>query len=68
MKATNTIIWEMAMEYFISKMEDIIKDNGKTKKCTDLVNFTTKMELLLIKDIGKMMNSMAKAGFTTQNQ
>lgn len=56
------------MEYFISKMEDIIKDNGKTKKCTDLVNFTTKMELLLIKDIGKMMNSMAKAGFTTQNQ
>jgi hypothetical protein len=58
----------MAMEFFTSKMEDTIKDNGKTTKCTGSANFTMKMEQSHIKDIGKTMNSMAKEGFTTQNQ
>ncbi len=56
------------MEHFILKTVGTIKVNGKTIRCMGLVNFIMKMEQLPMKDIGKMMSLMGKAGSTTQNQ
>ena len=46
------------------KMEVIIKDNGKTTKCMDGVNYSTKEEDQLIKGIGVMINFMDMEKFT----
>jgi hypothetical protein len=67
-KAINLMMRETAMVACTLKMEDTMKANGKTIKCMVLVSCTMKMVKLLTRDIGKMINSMAKEESTTQSQ
>lgn len=62
------MIKKMGTAFFILRMEDIMKENGKTIKCTALESFIMKMARLLMKDIGIMMNLMGKAESTTPSQ
>ena len=58
----------MGMEHFISKMEAIIKVNGKMIKWMVLADFIIKMIKSLIKGIGKMINLMDKEEFIMENR
>lgn len=67
-KDTNGTISEMVMAVCTLKREAITKENGKMIRCRDLVDSITRMERLLMKDIGKMMNSMGRAESITLSQ
>ena len=57
----------MGMGFYIFKMEDTTKANGRMIKWMVLGNFIMKMVKLLTKVIGKMTNLMAKEEYTTVN-
>ena len=64
-KDINVWINVMDMELCFSKMEDIIKVNGKEIKCMVGVNYIMKAEDWHIKVIGVTTNSMDMEKFTT---
>ena len=55
---------EMEKEFFIIKMEDAMRVNGKIIKCLDSENYTMKQEKWLIKDNGSKIIFMAVGSFT----
>lgn len=62
------MIKKMDMGLYISRMEAIIKENGRTIKCMALENCIIKVVKLLTRDIGKMTSSMGKEESITQRQ
>jgi hypothetical protein len=67
-KVINGIISEMVMEVYTLNREDIIKENGKMIRCKDLGDSIIRMERLLMRDIGKMMNLMDRGEYIMLNQ
>lgn len=64
MKVISYMTKGMVMVYCTSKMEVIMMESGKMTKCMGLVNFITRMDLLLMKVTGKTISSMVKGEYT----
>jgi hypothetical protein len=67
-KVINGIISETVMEVYILNREDIIKENGKMIRCKDLVDSIIRMERLLMRDIGRMINLMGRGEYIMLSQ